>query len=438
MRKGIKDVTSVLTSKAAVLLVSLAIQSSLAWFLGPGLRGEYAVCLLFAAILGTVFGLGIDIAGRYFAGSGRLTRSEVLWSTWISLLVCSGVAVVVGRVLIDTNLGFLERAPRASFMTALAVIPFYVLSQASVHLLVGLGRISWMAITTVVNVVVQLIAVVVFVKVLGMGANGALLAILVAGAASILFASVDFARMGALSRARLRLSHFRDLLSYGLRSYVARLSFLLNARVGTMVLAFFVSADQIGLFAAGSGLVIQILLIPTSVEAALFSRVAGHAEGRPEVVGQAARVTAAVAGTALLVLAVLAKPIISVLLSPRFLGTVPLIWVMIPGIFVRAGSKVLMSYFWGTDRPAVCSWAMGLGMVVHVAALVVLVPLVGLSGAAWAMTASFFSSSLVLVLAFRRVSGMSFRETWRPRRADLAAIREVVTALREKLTRSPM
>ncbi len=436
MTSGTKDTQIAFASKVVVLLVSLAVQSSLAWLLGTDGRGSYAVCLLFATLLGTVLSFGIDTAGQYYVASGRMKRAEAVWSTLAALLVASAVAMVTGKILMEFDLAFLAKASRSSFMLALIVIPFSVIGQGSILLLIGMGRITWMAITSVATIIVQLVVALTLMIGFGLGVNGALMAILAAGLTSTVMATVDFARVGALGRTHLRFAHFRDLVTYGFRSYVAKLSAATYFRLGTMILAFFVPAAEIGIFAAGSGLVTRVLMIPTSIETALFARVAADGEGRPETVSQAARVSAMVSGACLLTLALLGRPIVALLLSPSFLRVVPLIWIMVPGVFVRAATKVLMSYFMGTDRPGTCSWATGLGMAVNVVALLALLPVYGLAGAAWAMTLGYFASSAILVVSFRIVSGMTVMQTWFPRAEDRAVLRQVVGGVWQKLGRA--
>jgi O-antigen/teichoic acid export membrane protein len=436
LTSGTRDTQIAFASKAVVLLVSLGVQSSLAWLLGTDGRGSYAVCLLFATLLGTVLSFGIDSAGQYYVASGKMKKPEAVWSTLAALLVTSAVAMVVGRTLMEFDLAFFAKAPRSSFMLALIVIPFSVIGLGSVMLLIGMGRITWMAITSVATIIVQLVVALVLMMGFGLGVNGALMAILAAGLTSTVMAMVGFARAGALDRAHLQRAHFKDLVTYGLRSYVAKLSAATYFRLGTMILAFFASTAEIGIFAAGSGLVTRILMVPTSIGVALFSRVAADGEGRPETVSQAARVSAILSGACLLALALLGRPIIGLLLSPSFLRVVPLIWIMVPGVFVRAATKLLMSYFMGTDRPGVCSWAIGLGMGVNVAALLVLLPLYGLAGAAWAMTLGYFTSSAILAVSFRAMSGMTVMQTWLPRAEDRAVLRQVVGGVWQRFGRA--
>jgi len=428
---GARDTAVSLGSRIAVLLIGLAIQSTLAWLLGPDGRGAYAVCLLFATLLGTCFAFGMDTAGQYFVASKRMTVSEGVWATIGSLVAASLVAVVFGRILMEFDLAFLTKASRSSFYVALVVVPFHVVGQGCILLLVGLGRITWMAITAIVNSFVQLLFAFVLIRVFDLGVNGALLAIVAAGTINIIFGLIAFRQEGAFESMRAGIlhrkgltasGHMKRLAAYGARFYVARLSSTVNFRIGTMVLAFFAPTREIGIFAAASGLVSRILLVPTSIETALFSRVAADARGRPETVAQAARASGLVSGAMLLVLGLLSRPVVLVLLSPEFEPAIKLIWIMIPGIFVRAASKVLMPYFTGTDRPAVCSWAVGVGMAANIAGILILLPVMGLEGAAWAMTIGFLVSSIVLVAVFRRATGLSLARTWIPRREDIRAI----------------
>jgi len=429
-RSGVQDAAAALSSRVASFAISLGIQASLAWFLGPADRGSYAVCLLFANLLGLGFRFATDLAGRYAVASGRMSKPEAVWSTASALLVASGLAVLAGRLLMETDLPIFAKASRSSFLVALAVIPFAVLGQGCVSLLVGLGRISWMAVMMVAAFLAQLLAVLVLVRGFDMGVEGALAAAMAAGSTRIVFTVIALRQERAFARVRLRLAHYRLLLSYGLRAYVHRVGNTINVRVGTMVLAFFATPAEIGIFAAASGLMTQLLLLPNSVSNTLFSRVASDENGKPEVVSQAARITGMVAGAGLVLLCALARPIVALLLSPRFLAAVPLIWIMAPGVFLRATSKILVPFFMGTNRPGVCSWAVGPGIVVNVAALLLLLPAIGLAGAAWAMTLGFLASSIVFVAAFRRVTGMSLSEAWSPRAGDVARIAEAIADLR--------
>jgi len=69
-------------------------------------------------------------------------------------------------------------------------------------------------------------------------------------------------------------------------------------------------------------------------------------------------------------------------------------------------------------------------MVTNVVLLMVLLPRIGLIGAAWALTGGYFLGGTVLVWAFRKQSGLPLTECWLPRRVDLIFVRNAWRGLR--------
>ena len=115
MASMVRDTGIVFISRVACIVLGLATQSMLAWMLGTGLRGSYAVCIIFASMLGLLFQLGVDVASIYFVASKRFTLSEGM--TYI--LIYGGIggllAVVAGSVALQMPLAFFEKAPNLSF-----------------------------------------------------------------------------------------------------------------------------------------------------------------------------------------------------------------------------------------------------------------------------------------------------------------------------------
>jgi O-antigen/teichoic acid export membrane protein len=426
MGSGARDTAITFFTRLAVLAASLGIQSALAWLLGPSGRGSYAVCILFAMLLGVVFTLSMNSAGQYFVASGRIPTSDCIVATLFTVFVGSVVGVAVGYLLIGSGAEFFTKASTFSFRFSLILVPLNVLSDSLLLLFMGMRRFGRMSRIAVTRVLVHLGATLVLVWGFRLGVPGALAALMLGNFAAVIL-GVSFLRRGFdFSAARLNLAHCSLMLSYGARYWVANLSNHVNFRIGTIMLAWFVSSAEIGLFEAASGLVARVLMVPDAIEGALLPRVASDPRGRPELVARVARMSLAVCGLILAVLVIASRPLVVVLFSRSFLPVVPLIGIIALGILLRSGSKVLMPYFMGINRPAVCSWAVGLATTVNLGALLILLPTRGLPGAAWAMTGGYVVSTLILAVAFRRASGMGFAETWWPRREDVSFLLNLV------------
>jgi O-antigen/teichoic acid export membrane protein len=164
-------------------------------------------------------------------------------------------------------------------------------------------------------------------------------------------------------------------------------------------------------------------MIPDAVVTTLLPRVAEDVgSGRARAVARGARLSILTSGAALALVTLLARPLVRVLFSPAFMPIVPVTRLLAVGILVRSGCKVFVPYFAGTDRPGTASWSVVVGVGVNVALLWLLLPRMGLMGAAWSTVIGYIVSSGVLLFWFGRYTGMSMREIWAFERADWAPI----------------
>jgi len=114
MASSIQDSVKIFISRAVTLVGSLGVQSCLAWSLGTDGRG-----LLFAILLGLIFVVGCDIASVYFVAAKRFSISEGVTYTLIYGGVGSGIAILVGLLVMQFPLVFLEKASSTSFFLLL-------------------------------------------------------------------------------------------------------------------------------------------------------------------------------------------------------------------------------------------------------------------------------------------------------------------------------
>ena len=413
-------------SRAATLVLGLAIQSCLAWFLGPAGRGSYAVCLMYATMLSVACTFGIDGATQYHVASKRVSLSEGV-SVLLSLeFVGAAVGILLGLLVMRLPLAFFDKASDSLFLLAVITVPFQIWSMSLPLILAATREFPFQATALAIQAVLRLSGIVLLVRVIPLGIGGAVAANLLSFALTACIMLVFLRRRHGLHWVRPSWNRIRRFLGYGGRYYFAAFSTLVNFQIGTIMLAFFASESEIGLFHAGATLIVYVVAISDTVGGVLHPRIASDPSGRPELAAQASRVVGLVCGLITLGVLVFAEPIVSVFLSPKFLPAVGLIWILAPGIIVRAGTKILVQYMNATDRPGVFSVSTATSVLVNVTLLLILLPRVGLPGAAWAMSVAYICGGIVLVVSFRKFSGLSFSRSWLPRKTDLSFLVDVV------------
>jgi O-antigen/teichoic acid export membrane protein len=389
--------------------------------------------MLFGGIFGVIFTLGTDRAAQYFVMSKEQSLSHAGSVAIIAAVSGSALAVFIGFALIHSTIEFFQKADTTAFAIALVLIPLTVLNTTLELQLAGLRRFARLGLVTVLQTSSTLMFIVALVGVFGLGVHGALLGQV---ASSLLVAWLLFWDLRTSCGFRLtfpRWPHFRQILSYGGRYYFARIGNMIDAGLGIFIIAMFATREEIGLFAAASALVLKVLVFADSLEAALLPRIAADPAGRIELVGQCVRLSGLFTGVAALGIVTLSFPLVSILLSPKFISAVPLIWILAPSVIIYGGSQILMAFFRGTGRPGICSLVIWVGLVANGLALVVLYPLIGLPAAAWATTIGYASRAIVLFESYRRVSGQRPIDVLRFQRTDLNAMKSLLRGVYGKL-----
>lgn len=423
--KGIHEVALVFTSRAGVYTLGILRQSLLAYILLPEGRGSYAVCVTFAVLIGLVFSLGFNHGVQYYAMAKRISVPQSLFFALTACLVASFVAVSVALPLIHSDLAFFQKADTSSFQLALMLIPLTLISSATELLLIGLRRFFSFAVFLLLQSITVILGIVILTWGLSLGVNGAILALVAGHAVMIIVCLWDLCRSYGLTFEMPSLSKLHQVFSYGLRDYGTQVGIQIELGVGILVLGMLAGRADIGFFAAASVIMMRLALISTSVEAVLLPRIASGTIKNPEAIGLHLRLISLVTGVALAVFLAVSVPLVRLLLSEAFVPAVPLMWILAPGIFARAGTNIFTAYFHGVNCPGLCSWSVWLGLSVNVLSLLILYPAFGIKGVAWAMTIGLITRAAFLIFMFRRATGMTLSAMWLPRREDFNYPRNV-------------
>ncbi len=418
MRKGLQDLGFSFGSRIITIVTALVVQICLAWFLGPSGRGAYAVCVLFSGLLGIIFFMGGELAGVYFVSSRRFNLSEGVIYSLIYGGIGSSLAILAGLILMRFPLTFFEKADPPELYLALLSIPGYLFFLVFSQLFTAIGQFAWYSAVTLLRGVLLLAFTALFLWGLSAGTPGAILAIIASDLVIVIFCLWVFRRRFSIRGVRPRLQSLLAMLHYGARYSLGVISNQFNFRIGTLILAFYATREEIGIYALAVGLTVQMQILPDAVKTALIPRSAGDDSGRKTLVTQCARLTALASCLFLGVFLFLADPLLGLLFPGAFSPAVPLIRILAFGFFIRTLGKALEPYLIGRNRPGLISIAVAVGMAVNIGFLFLLLPHWGLPGAAWSVVFNYLVSSAILIVSFNRLSGLGGGEVWRPRRDD--------------------
>jgi len=406
------------SSQVVTILMGIAIQSCLAWSLGPGKRGSYAVCLVYSYILGILVSLGIDGALQYYVASKKLNISKGISIALIVGTILGLLGMLFGFVMLNFEVEFFAKASKKAFTVALVYIPISVLDAILTKFLIGLREFRWLNIFSLVKGGVNLINIVIILYFLSYGVVGALLAINLSWLITILLELTYIRKKYHFHLQWPSKKEVFQIFNYGKRFYFTRMGNIMNSQIGTIILAFFVQPSEIGYYAVATKIGAYIIIIPDAISNVLLPRITISCHGRSELVAKCSRLCGIVCSMVVIFLLCTIKPLVVVLLSSAFLPIIPLVWLLSPGILIRCPAKIMIPYFNGTNRPEISSLATFVGVTINLLALLLLLPIFGLKGGVLALTSGYVTSSAILIIYFTKLSDISMSALFHFKKTD--------------------
>ena len=212
------------------------------------------------------------------------------------------------------------------------------------------------------------------------------------------------------SRRTRRRVAARELARHSRGAHFSNLLTFANYRFGYYAVAYLADARALGILSVGVALAEAIWLIPRSTALIQYVALVNAADKREQTHAalRGSRLTLLATAGAVLVLAAVPPSWLVAVFGPEFGAAHGVILALAPGIFCNGASMQASSYFSGTARYRVNNRAALLGLAVTVPAALLLVPRLGMVGAALGMSAAYATSAAYLLWHYRR----AIEATW--------------------------
>jgi O-antigen/teichoic acid export membrane protein len=219
-------------------------------------------------------------------------------------------------------------------------------------------------------------------------------------------------------------------------NFIAFLGYRLDLVIVTALLGFAAAGNYAVAFAA-----VELLWVfPSALSVVLFPGVAAahRAETKHsvETTTQLARLMTLLLVTCGAAGAALAPFVIPLVFSEQYREAIVPLEILIPGVILYGVQTVLTSDLSGRGHPGVVSVVTAAGVVLMVALDLVLIPAIGLPGAAIAASISYALVFLLSARIFTRITGAPVRSLLVPRTEDLAYLRVGLAGLRPSSRRA--
>jgi O-antigen/teichoic acid export membrane protein len=411
------------TLSARIVVLALALISSilLARLLGPDGRGLFALTLLLPELASSFALLGFEQANAVYAGLEPDRRRALVWQSAALAGGVGGLIAIAGMSYVALGApGFrgLVHGPLWLYLLPLAIVPGRLVVEYWGAILRGMNRIILLNAVEVGRKVVSLTLVVVFVGWLRLDVAGAIWADSIVNVGMVLLMVVLLTCVGAWGRPSFNRALWRQTGRFAFPAYCCSVLGYLNYRVDQFIIVALLSPEQLGFYVIAVDLAERLWLLSGAVGNALLPHLTNSQERDPALTAVVSRHVMLWTGAACLLVFVFADIVVQALYSPTFTEVVaPLRWIL-PGIFTFALGKVLVAEILARKKVHSMVWVAVVGTFVNIVGNLVLVPSMGISGAALASSISYSLVSFIVARYYLRETSMSWT-TLMPRWSDL-------------------
>lgn len=381
--------------------------------LGPAGKGLYALPGVEAGLVVSIFS-GLGSALSYFLLNRKLSR-RVLFTA-----LSVGVVFLIGAGIVLIPIALLS-GERWALLPALASLPGAAAVNVAAGYALGIKRVRF---STGVNVSVTIVTLALMAAGLFLVGRSAQVAIAVWIAASSIVGLVAIAGV-ALHARRLHGSETvsaREFGTFAFKVGFVNLVSLLNYRADLYIVALLTSPAQLGLYTVAVSAA-ESLLVPTQVTALVTSPHIGSLEPKAaaSLTAQCVRHNVIIALVVCAVLSLCAAPLLRLLYGEAFLPAAGALQILLLGVFAMSLGSPMASYFTlKLGRPEVPLTLAGASAIICIITSLVLVPTIGIYGAAAGSSAAYVGGQVGALWYFTRTTRVGLGELLLPTRADVS------------------
>lgn len=406
--------------------------------LGPAGKGALALVVLTHLLLHTLSNLGLNIANTFMIAKRGYSLSQVGRQGIAAALALGLGAFALTALLINFVPPTLVGPDQRRYvLLAAGLVPLALITQFLTSALQGAGQILWLNVLSFLQAVINATNLALFLLVWRRGLPGGLAAwtttVVTVSMLAMIITAWRARRLagGAPAPARWwdkKLAE--ETFHYGVRAYPASVVSFLNLRSDQFVLGYLAGTAQVGQYTIAVTAAELLFFFPRALSIALMPRITGaDPESARHLAASACRHTigGALISAALLVPVGLLIPF---LFGEVYRPSVVPFFILLPGMVAFTLVPVLSTYFSGQlGRPTISSLFAAMSLIIDFALVWVLIPLLGVSGAALASTIAYTLTLIAMGGYFRRLSGVQWREMLVMRRGDWSAYRDLFEPL---------
>ncbi len=394
-----------------------------------GSEGLGIIGLVIVAI--TIIQIFIDLLGGggliYFASRLNQTTLLLISYFWIIIVVSLFSLVFISAAELFPEL-YITVVPNQLETTILLLTILNAFMLTHYNLLIGKGKIKQYNIVFIIQISVLLFAFLYFLFVEEKHEYTSYLNSLILSYAVGAFLSfVVLMRYLKITRIENVKDIIRQILEFGFVSQLANGFHILNKRLSFYFIKSFSGLSSLGVYNAGIQLTEGLRLIGQSISLVQFSEIANSNDKdfAVSITIKLMKLSVMLTIFGLAILLIIPQSIYQMLFTIEFSQLKLIIFALSPGVVALSANTIFSHYFSGLGNPKISLWANIVGFVVTIILAIILIPLMGIVGAALTTSASYIATVIYQYFIFKKHTHTKFNK-WLPTANDFRDFAKII------------
>ncbi|MCX6305246.1 MAG: polysaccharide biosynthesis C-terminal domain-containing protein [Bacteroidetes bacterium] len=429
-RTYLRDILSILGSNLTVTFCNLAIGVILTRWLGAAGFGLYSAIIVVPVMVIGFTQLGIRRSAIYHIGNKLLPEDHIISALFLLLLWTSALSIIIcGFVYF-----FSESQPFDPLIIVLVLltIPLLLTNVFAGGVFLGKEDIKRASIINAGPTIITLLLTILLVWGLKMSVLGAFMAIAIA---NFIMFFITYRIIIVQFRYNITWKYhegiMKSMVKLGLVNAIAIFIMQLNYRLDILMLKKLSTLEEVGFYSLAMQIAEQLWHIPYAIESIVLSRSANTHDDKfvHRTVASIFRVSLLIGLLSGLVIFLIAPWLVPLVFGQAFVKSVAMIQVVLPGILILVGFRILNSRLTGMGKPQIAIYTFMPALVINFILNLFLIPRFGGIGAAWSTNVSYAAGSIIFVIIYSRMVKMPLSEIFRYRASDFYFFRDIKNRL---------
>lgn len=427
----VKNTIMTLSRQISGILLGLLASIIIARSLGPEGNGLYQLIVLLPTTLMTLLNLGVGTSSVYYVGQKKYDIKDIIKTNTASGAVLSLVAVIIGLIgVMFFSDKFFEGVPPNYLYFILLIMPLLMLNDFYLVIFQGVQDFKSFNSLALLRQLAALITLVLFIFVLKIGLVGTVIAF-IAGVVTQFIVTLILLNKnlktnlfsGSFSKA-----YFKESFSFGFKAHFSNVLSFINYRADIYLISMFLNPAAVGLYGVAVSIAERLWIVSQSISSVLYPAISSssNVDSKNKLTSVISRNVLFFSIIAGIVFYFASDLIFRLLFGEAYADSSDILKMLLPGIILFSVDRILSNDLAGRGKPELNMYTSIFTVASNIILNILLIPKIGIAGAAVSTSVTYSLSTLVKMILFKRETGVSYAKMVLLQKEDLILFKRLI------------